>query len=98
MENEDGISIIFYLQKIFPGITYEGFYRSLSNMTTTVQMDTVQLLFTHMAVISFLDEWKNLLERLNCKEESEVWENEENVLQLRHWVSLRGQTLCRTGS
>ncbi|KAA8531070.1 hypothetical protein F0562_005779 [Nyssa sinensis] len=60
MENEDGVSIIYYLQKIFP------------------------------------DEWNNFMERLNCKKESEVWENEENILQLRHWVSLRGQTLCRT--
>ncbi|PKI42246.1 hypothetical protein CRG98_037362 [Punica granatum] len=60
MENEDGISIIYYLQKIFP------------------------------------DEWENFKERLNCKKESEIWENEENILQLRHWVSLRGQTLCRT--
>ncbi|XP_057966118.1 callose synthase 5 [Malania oleifera] len=60
LENEDGISIIYYLQKIFP------------------------------------DEWNNFMERLNCKKEVEIWENEENILQLRHWVSLRGQTLCRT--
>ncbi|KAJ3679540.1 hypothetical protein LUZ60_017551 [Juncus effusus] len=60
MENEDGISIIFYLQKIYP------------------------------------DEWNNFMERINCTKESEVWENDENVLQLRHWASLRGQTLCRT--
>ncbi|GLT53892.1 hypothetical protein SLA2020_271280 [Shorea laevis] len=60
MENEDGVSIIYYLQKIFP------------------------------------DEWNNFMERLNCKKTSEIWENEENILQLRHWVSLRGQTLCRT--
>ncbi|KAI9164724.1 hypothetical protein LWI28_000822 [Acer negundo] len=60
MDNEDGISIIYYLQKIFP------------------------------------DEWTNFMERLNCKKESEAWENDENILQLRHWVSLRGQTLCRT--
>ncbi|XWS33153.1 hypothetical protein CRYUN_Cryun22dG0054300 [Craigia yunnanensis] len=59
MENEDGVSIIFYLQKIFP------------------------------------DEWNNFIERLNCKE-TEILENDENILQLRHWVSLRGQTLCRT--
>uniref|UniRef100_A0A7N0TVA2 1,3-beta-glucan synthase n=1 Tax=Kalanchoe fedtschenkoi TaxID=63787 RepID=A0A7N0TVA2_KALFE len=59
-ENEDGVSTIFYLQKIFP------------------------------------DEWKNFLERLTCKTDSEVWQSEENILQLRHWVSLRGQTLCRT--
>ncbi|KAG0513153.1 hypothetical protein BDA96_10G077100 [Sorghum bicolor] len=60
LENEDGVSIIFYLQKIYP------------------------------------DEWNNFMERINCKRESEVWGNEENVLQLRHWASLRGQTLCRT--
>ncbi|KAM0939118.1 putative 1,3-beta-glucan synthase [Dioscorea sansibarensis] len=60
LENEDGVSIIFYLQKIFP------------------------------------DEWNNFMERINCKRESEVWGNEENVLQLRHWASQRGQTLCRT--
>ncbi|XP_042433092.1 callose synthase 5-like [Zingiber officinale] len=60
LENEDGVSIIFYLQKIYP------------------------------------DEWNNFVERINCKHEGEVWSNEENVLQLRHWASLRGQTLCRT--
>ncbi|PIN05529.1 1,3-beta-glucan synthase [Handroanthus impetiginosus] len=59
MENEDGVSIIYYLQKIYP------------------------------------DEWNNFMERLTCKE-SEIWENEENILQLRHWASLRGQTLSRT--
>ncbi|KAL6555852.1 Callose synthase 5 [Orobanche hederae] len=59
MENEDGVSILYYLQKIYP------------------------------------DEWNNFMERLNCKG-SEIWENEENILQLRHWASLRGQTLCRT--
>ncbi|KAF2284431.1 hypothetical protein GH714_021804 [Hevea brasiliensis] len=60
MENEDGVSIIYYLQKIYP------------------------------------DEWNNFMERLNCKKESEIWENEENILLLRHWASLRGQTLFRT--
>ncbi|KAM3282637.1 callose synthase 5 [Capsicum chacoense] len=62
MENEDGVSIIYYLQKIYP------------------------------------DEWNNFMERIGCKKEQEVWENEENILQLRHWASLRGQTLCRTGT
>ncbi|KVI08488.1 1,3-beta-glucan synthase subunit FKS1-like, domain-1 [Cynara cardunculus var. scolymus] len=60
MENEDGISIKFYLRKIFP------------------------------------DEWENFMERINCKEDSEIFDTDENILQLRHWVSLRGQTLCRT--
>ncbi|GAU38073.1 hypothetical protein TSUD_318670 [Trifolium subterraneum] len=60
VENEDGVSIIYYLQKIYP------------------------------------DEWNNFMERINCKKDSEVWERDENILQLRHWASLRGQTLCRT--
>ncbi|RHN69933.1 putative 1,3-beta-glucan synthase [Medicago truncatula] len=60
VENEDGVSIIYYLQKIYP------------------------------------DEWNNFMERLNCKKDSEVWERDENILQLRHWASLRGQTLSRT--
>ncbi|KAI3725778.1 hypothetical protein L1987_65571 [Smallanthus sonchifolius] len=60
MENEDGISIKYYLRKIFP------------------------------------DEWENFMERINCKEDLDIFENDENILQLRHWVSLRGQTLCRT--
>lgn len=46
----------------------------------------------------FLDEWNNFLERINCKNEVEVLENEDTVLQLRYWVSLRGQTLSRTGT
>ncbi|KAF7834153.1 callose synthase 5 [Senna tora] len=60
VENEDGVSIIYYLQKIYP------------------------------------DEWYNFMERLNCKKDSEIMEKEENILQLRLWASLRGQTLCRT--
>jgi hypothetical protein len=38
------------------------------------------------------------MERIDCKKDSEVWERDENILQLRHWASLRGQTLCRTGN
>lgn len=38
------------------------------------------------------------MERLNCKNDGEILENEENILQLRHWVSLRGQTLFKTGT
>ncbi|KAK7350886.1 hypothetical protein VNO77_09919 [Canavalia gladiata] len=60
VENEDGVSIIYYLQKIFP------------------------------------DEWNNFMERLACKKDSDIWEKDEHILQLRHWASLRGQTLCRT--
>ncbi|KAL9245946.1 hypothetical protein vseg_019539 [Gypsophila vaccaria] len=60
VKNEDDISFLYYLQKIFP------------------------------------DEWNNFLERINCKKKANVWESKENILQLRHWVSLRGQTLYRT--
>ncbi|KAK9678313.1 hypothetical protein RND81_11G203100 [Saponaria officinalis] len=60
MKNEDGVSILYYLQKIFP------------------------------------DEWNNFMERIKCKKRANVWGSEENILQLRRWVSLRGQTLCRT--
>ncbi|KAI3491991.1 hypothetical protein L1887_43628 [Cichorium endivia] len=46
--------------------------------------------------IGLTDEWENFMERINCKEDAEIFESDENILQLRHWVSLRGQTLCRT--
>eukprot|EP01018_Ginkgo_biloba_P029298 Gb_06219 [translate_table: standard] len=59
-ENEDGVSIVFYLQKIYP------------------------------------DEWKNFLERVKCQTEQEVLDNDDNVQELRHWASYRGQTLTRT--
>ncbi|KAK4778668.1 hypothetical protein SAY86_006196 [Trapa natans] len=58
-ENEDGISILFYLQKIFP------------------------------------DEWENFLERIGW-EDAEVQNNSSESLELRFWVSYRGQTLART--
>ncbi|MQL91252.1 hypothetical protein Taro_023857, partial [Colocasia esculenta] len=64
-KNEDGISTLFYLQKIFP------------------------------------DEWKNFLERIGKDEnspESELFENENDMLELRFWASYRGQTLARTGT
>ncbi|GJY68520.1 callose synthase 5 [Tanacetum coccineum] len=46
--------------------------------------------------IALSDEWENFMERVNCKEDSEIFESDERILQLRHWVSLRGQTLYRT--
>ncbi|XP_016169715.2 callose synthase 3 [Arachis ipaensis] len=56
--NEDGVSILFYLQKIFP------------------------------------DEWKNFLERVECKSEEQVRGELEEELRL--WASYRGQTLTKT--
>uniref|UniRef100_A0A7N0RAG3 1,3-beta-glucan synthase n=1 Tax=Kalanchoe fedtschenkoi TaxID=63787 RepID=A0A7N0RAG3_KALFE len=63
LENEDGISILFYLQKIFP------------------------------------DEWGNFLERIGRGEstgDAELQESSSDSLELRFWVSYRGQTLART--
>ncbi|XP_076938862.1 callose synthase 10-like isoform X2 [Bidens hawaiensis] len=61
-ENEDGISTIFYLQKIFP------------------------------------DEWDNFLERIGRSNtgDLELQDNSTDALELRFWVSYRGQTLART--
>ncbi|KAK3155754.1 hypothetical protein QOZ80_2BG0207100 [Eleusine coracana subsp. coracana] len=61
-QNEDGVSILFYLQKIYP------------------------------------DEWKNFLERVDCKNEEELRfrETEQTEEELRLWASYRGQTLTRT--
>jgi len=58
--NEDGVSILFYLQKIYP------------------------------------DEWKNFLERVGCKNEEVLREDEQLEEKLCLWVSYRGQTLTRT--
>ncbi|XP_039828027.1 callose synthase 10-like isoform X2 [Panicum virgatum] len=62
VENEDGISILFYLQKIYP------------------------------------DEWANFLERIGRGESSEddFKDSPSDILELRFWVSYRGQTLART--
>lgn len=100
LENEDGISIIFYLQKIYPGIKlYILTYRDTYFITFYCFMSHNSLFLFFSCVMTFLvlDEWQNFMERINCKRESEVWGNEENVLQLRHWASQRGQTLSRTG-
>ncbi|VFQ97396.1 unnamed protein product [Cuscuta campestris] len=62
-ENEDGISILFYLQKIFP------------------------------------DEWLNFLERIGHGDNDDgdaFQESPSDALELRLWVSYRGQTLART--
>ncbi|RLN43488.1 callose synthase 10 [Panicum miliaceum] len=62
VENEDGISILFYLQKIYP------------------------------------DEWANFLERIGRGEstEEDFKDSPSDTLELRFWVSYRGQTLART--
>lgn len=62
-KNEDGITTLFYLQKIFP------------------------------------DEWKNFLSRIGRDENAsdiELFDNPNDILELRFWASYRGQTLART--
>ncbi|KAF4376973.1 hypothetical protein F8388_022689, partial [Cannabis sativa] len=62
-ENKDGISTLFYLQKIFP------------------------------------DEWTNFLERIGWADSTgyaELQKSSSDALELRFWVSYRGQTLART--
>ena len=51
------------------------------------------------ACLSYLlaDEWKNFLERVQCKSEEELRETELLEDELRLWASYRGQTLTRTG-
>ena len=47
-----------------------------------------------------LDEWDNFLERIGRGEstgDAELQENSSDALELRFWVSYRGQTLARTG-
>ncbi|RYQ84944.1 hypothetical protein Ahy_B10g104451 [Arachis hypogaea] len=89
VENEDGVSIIYYLQKIYPGS---------NSLLYTISLISFFFFLKRKDCLRsvFIDEWNNFMERLDCKKDSEVWEKEENVLQLRHWASLRGQTLCRT--
>lgn len=47
-----------------------------------------------------VDEWENFLERIGRGEstgEAELQESSSDSLELRFWVSYRGQTLARTG-
>lgn len=91
-ENEDGISILFYLRKIYPGSCWvpDTLFAERINLSVSIN---------HNAVFSYhcnLDEWKNFLERVDYhpKPEDSLREIMDDV---RHWVSYRGQTLSRTG-
>lgn len=49
---------------------------------------------------SAVDEWENFLERINRGDSSgdvDFEESSSDNLELRFWVSYRGQTLARTG-
>lgn len=50
--------------------------------------------------LSIADEWENFLERIGrgvSTGEAELQESSSDSLELRFWVSYRGQTLARTG-
>ena len=90
---EDGVSILYYLQKIFPGSP--PLFELLLLSLTIISVRKTYMLF-HKIVIS-TDEWKNFLERVKCKNEEELREKEDLEEELRLWASYRGQTLTRTG-
>lgn len=50
-------------------------------------------------ILTIIDEWENFLERINQDNSGDVelQENSADALELRFWVSYRGQTLARTG-
>jgi hypothetical protein len=50
-----------------------------------------------LCTILIEDEWKNFLERVGCKNEEVLREDEQLEEKLCLWVSYRGQTLTRTG-
>lgn len=55
--------------------------------------------FVAWCFIWFADEWNNFLERIGRGElsEDDFKESPSDMLELRFWVSYRGQTLARTG-
>ena len=86
-ENEDGVSTLFYLQKIYPG---RGAKRK-NNFSFPVTSNKIYLL----CMVMHTDEWKNFQERI----EEELKDDEELKEEaLRQWASYRGQTLTRTGT
>lgn len=86
-ENEDGISILFYLKKIYPGEFY--FYL----LTFLLPFSTCALIL--LPDIMHLDEWTNFHERMEEIKDSYPEEAEDELI--RQWASYRGQTLFRTG-
>ncbi|GJN34265.1 hypothetical protein PR202_gb22914 [Eleusine coracana subsp. coracana] len=88
VENEDGVSILFYLQKIswwtHPFLTHSH--------------EGIIFFTSKPPFIWFTDEWANFLERIGRGESSEddFKDSPTDTLELRFWVSYRGQTLART--
>lgn len=85
-ENEDGISILFYLQKIYPGTFL--ILDKTSNFYIYYKFKFIEL------ILRELDEWTNYLDRVK---DPNLPEKDKSEF-LREWVSYRGQTLARTGT
>lgn len=93
--NEDGVSILFYLQKIFPGFIYSVFdfwYCYCYGYMLDLEWRT--LIWT---TILMTDEWDNFLERIGCNNEEDIKLDPNLEEDLRLWASYRGQTLTKTG-
>lgn len=84
-ENEDGITMLFYLKTIYRGMFHICwcFCVFLVDWNLTKWMDHIP------------DEWKNFEERIADHELN--YSAKEKAEFLRQWVSYRGQTLARTG-
>jgi len=94
--NEDGVSILFYLQKIFPGLPI---LPNLCHCINIKNSEYIQCIFRYRFGCQCTDEWNNFLERVKSTEEDiKGSESEELMEEVRLWASYRGQTLTRTGS
>lgn len=83
------VSIIFYMQKIFPGYYFSECFSYIVVYLFGLSRSNW---FSY-----FLDEWKNFLERMGC-ENLDGLKDKSKEEDLRNWASYRGQTLGRTGA
>ncbi|KAJ8436777.1 hypothetical protein Cgig2_032005 [Carnegiea gigantea] len=91
-KNEDGISLLFYLQKIFPG---EGEKRKIIELKMDIHPPGPR----SESRVSKHDEWRNFLARIGRDEnaqETDLFDSTNDIEELRFWASYRGQTLART--
>jgi callose synthase len=93
-QNEDGVSILFYLQKIYPGSLEMSKYRGLHDSIIPLKSSWISKYFLFLGFL--VDEWKHFLQRVDCNTEEELRETEQLEDELRLWASYRGQTLTRT--
>lgn len=87
------VSIIFYMKKIFPGVTTKPAFVKISLIYTLTNLCEKYACFFFFFS---LDEWKNFLERMDCASLDGL-KDEGKEEDLRKWASFRGQTLSRTG-